>query len=62
MLDSGRACVFNPSRGRWIYEFEATMLYRASSKTVRATQRSPVSKHLKEKNNKSQLKNKLESD
>jgi hypothetical protein len=29
-------------RGRWIYEFEASLIYRVSSKTSRATQRNPV--------------------
>jgi hypothetical protein len=31
-------------RGRWISEFEATLVYRVSSRTARATQRNPVSK------------------
>jgi hypothetical protein len=35
-------------RGRWISEFEASLDYRVSSRTARATQRNPVSK----KNNK----------
>jgi hypothetical protein len=30
-------------RGRWISEFEASLVYRVSSRTVRATQRNPVS-------------------
>jgi hypothetical protein len=32
------------SRGRWISEFEASLGYRVSSRTARATQRNPVSK------------------
>ena len=31
-------------RGRWISEFEASLVYRVSSRTARATQRDPVSK------------------
>jgi hypothetical protein len=31
-------------RSRWISEFEASLVYRVSSRTVRATQRNPVSK------------------
>jgi hypothetical protein len=37
-------------RGRWISEFEASLVYRVSSRTARATQRNPVSKKQKEKN------------
>jgi hypothetical protein len=37
-------------RGRWISEFEASLVYRVSSWTARATQRNPVSK--KQKQNK----------
>jgi hypothetical protein len=32
-------------RGRWISEFEASQVYRVSSRTTRATQRTPVSKN-----------------
>ena len=35
--------------GRWISEFEASLIYRVSSKTVRGTQRNPVSKQSKTK-------------
>jgi hypothetical protein len=39
----------NPStyrgRGRWIFEFKASLVYRASSRTARGTQRNPVSKN-----------------
>jgi hypothetical protein len=36
-------------RGRWISEFEASLVYRVSSRTARATQRNPVSKNQKRK-------------
>jgi hypothetical protein len=36
-------------RGWWILEFAASLVYRVSSRTVRATQRNPVSKKKKEK-------------
>jgi hypothetical protein len=39
-------------RGRQISEFEASLVYRGSSRTVRATQRNPVSKKTKKKNKK----------
>jgi hypothetical protein len=32
-------------RGRQISEFEASLVYRVSSRTARATQRNPVSKN-----------------
>jgi hypothetical protein len=32
-------------RGRWISEFEASLVYRVSSRTPRATQRNPVLKN-----------------
>jgi hypothetical protein len=35
-------------RGRWISEFEASLVYRVRSRTARATQRNPVSKNKKE--------------
>jgi hypothetical protein len=34
-------------RGRRISEFEASLVYRVSSRTARATQRNPVSKKTK---------------
>jgi hypothetical protein len=37
-------------RGRQISEFEASLVYRVSSRTARATQRNPVSKNQKTKN------------
>jgi hypothetical protein len=37
-------------RGRWISEFEANLVYKVSSRTVRAIQRNPVSKNKQTKN------------
>jgi hypothetical protein len=39
-------------RGRWISEFEASLVYRVSSRTARATQRNPVPKRKKKKKKK----------
>jgi hypothetical protein len=36
-------------RGRWISEFEASLVYKVSSRTARAIQRNPVSKKPKKK-------------
>jgi hypothetical protein len=36
-------------RGTWISEFEASLVYRVSSRTARAIQRNPVSKNQKKK-------------
>jgi hypothetical protein len=36
-------------RGRWISEFEASLVYRVSSRTARAIQRNPVSKNQNKK-------------
>ena len=54
----------NPStlggRGRWISEFKASLVYRASSRTARATQRNPVSnKQNKQTNKKPNPSNRL---
>jgi hypothetical protein len=38
-------------RGRRISEFEASLVYKVSSRTARATQRNPVSKETKNNNN-----------
>jgi hypothetical protein len=38
-------------RGRWISEFEASLVYRVSSRTARAIQRNPVSRNTKNNNN-----------
>jgi hypothetical protein len=39
-------------RGRQISEFEASLVYKVSSRTARATQRNPVSKNQKKKKKK----------
>jgi hypothetical protein len=39
-------------RGRWISEFEASLVYKVSSRTARAIQRNPVSKNQKKKKKK----------
>jgi hypothetical protein len=39
-------------RGRRISEFEASLVYRVSSRTARATQRNPVSKNKNKQTNK----------
>jgi hypothetical protein len=39
-------------RGRSIPEFEASVVYKVSSRTARATQRNPVSKNQKRKKKK----------
>jgi hypothetical protein len=36
-------------RGRWISEFKASLVYRVSSRIVRAIQRNPVKKKKKQK-------------
>jgi hypothetical protein len=50
------AHAFNSStlggRGRWISEFEASLVYRVSSRTARVTQRNPVSKKANKQTNK----------
>jgi hypothetical protein len=47
-------------RGRQISEFQASLVYRVSSRTARATQRNPVSNKTKQNktNNKKQKKKK----
>jgi hypothetical protein len=39
-------------RGRWISEFEASLVYRMSSRTARAIQRNPVWKQQQQQNKK----------
>jgi hypothetical protein len=50
------AQAFNPStpggRGRGISEFEASLVYKVSSRTAKATLRNPVSGEKKKKTNK----------
>jgi hypothetical protein len=50
------------SRGRWISEFEDSLVYKVSSRTARATQRNPASKKPKNKqtNKKKTVRNKHE--
>jgi hypothetical protein len=36
-------------RGRWISEFEASLVYKVSSRTARDTQRNPALKNQKKK-------------
>jgi hypothetical protein len=43
---------FNPSTCRWISEFEASLVYRVSSRTARTTQRNPDSKKQNKTNEK----------
>jgi hypothetical protein len=43
-------------RGKLISEFEASLVYRVSFRTARATQRNPVSKNKKQKNKKTKKK------
>jgi hypothetical protein len=43
-------------RGRRISEFEASLVYKVSSRTARAIQRNPVSKKKKTKKKKKQKK------
>jgi hypothetical protein len=45
-------------RGRWISEFEASLVYKVSARTARATQRNPVSKNKKTKNKKTKKQQK----
>jgi hypothetical protein len=47
-------------RGRWISEFEASLVYKVSSMTARAIQRNPVSKKQKTKNKKKKTKKRKE--
>jgi hypothetical protein len=43
------AHAFNPSRGRRISEIEASLVYRVSSRTARATKKNTVSKNQRER-------------
>jgi hypothetical protein len=47
-----RTSLIPGGRGRQISEFEASLVYRVSSRTARATQRKPVSKRNKAKQQK----------
>jgi hypothetical protein len=37
--------------GRWISDFKASLVYRVSSRTARATQKNPLSKNNNNNNN-----------
>jgi hypothetical protein len=50
------AHAFNPSKGRPISEFEASLVYKVSSRAARAIQRNPVSKNQKKKEKKRKKK------
>jgi hypothetical protein len=45
------------SRGRWISEFYASLVYKVSSRTARALQRKAVSKNKNKSNNNNNNKN-----
>jgi hypothetical protein len=45
-----------PAPGRQISEFEASLVYKVSSRTARAIQRNPVSKNQKKKKKKERKK------
>jgi hypothetical protein len=45
-------------RGRWISEFEASLVYKVSSRKARAIQRNPVLKKKKNPKNKTTTKKK----
>jgi hypothetical protein len=61
--DSGGALIPALWRQRQadLCEFEASLVYQISSRTARATQRTPVSKQNKTKQNKNKNKNKSKS-
>jgi hypothetical protein len=44
-------------RGRWISEFETSLIYTVSSNTARAIQRNPVSKNKNKQTNKQTKQN-----
>jgi hypothetical protein len=46
-------------RGRWISEFEASLVYRVSSRRAQATQRNHVLKKEKEKKKKKKKRNRI---
>jgi hypothetical protein len=48
--------VHSGGRGRWISEFEASLVYKVSSRTARAIQRNPVSKKKQNKQTKTKDK------
>jgi hypothetical protein len=46
-------------RGRRISEFEASLVYKVSSRTARATQRNPVSKNKKQSKTKQKKRQRI---
>jgi hypothetical protein len=48
-------------RSRWISEFKASLVYRVSSRTARATQRNSVSKNQNPKPNQTKTKQKTKT-
>jgi hypothetical protein len=46
---SNKVNQYKTASGRWISAFEASLVYRVSSRTARGTQRNPVSKKQKNK-------------
>jgi hypothetical protein len=46
-------------RGRWISEFEASLVYRVSSRRARTIQRNPVLKNKKQKQQQQQKQQKV---
>jgi hypothetical protein len=59
-LSSALSNTFSPNTqvggNNWISEFEASLVYRVSSRTARATQRNPVSRNQKNKNKQTKKK------
>jgi hypothetical protein len=49
-------------RGRWIFEFKASLVYRVSSRTARATQSKPCLEKPKQKGKKKKKKKKGKQD
>jgi uncharacterized protein (DUF2252 family) len=49
-LKIGSASQHLGGRSRWISEFEASLVYKVSSRTARAIQRNPVLKNKKQTN------------
>jgi hypothetical protein len=49
-------------RGRWIYEFETSLVFRVSSRTTRATKNNPVSKNQNQPNSNSSKTGRKASD
>jgi hypothetical protein len=50
IIKNGKKSQHLGGRGRQISEFEASLVYKVSSRTARATQRNPVSKNKTKQN------------